>query len=211
MSKDDVKVPTLDIFYLWSIITAEVFCNLPYCLAKYLADGAVKENITSKINGGMFVTRLARSYGILDMQEAKALIVISPPPFSITLFRRERIVENFGISFAIPLEDEVIVPEELRRRVRNRRERAREDPLVIPVENKNEGWNNVEYRRYLDDIGQGVNYNNESFTYLFQQMNIAPRPGPRYPYIMSWEERMQRRNNQASGSGAGGEDMEEET
>lgn len=39
MRKDDDKVPTLDIFYMWSIITPDVFCNLPYCMAKYLADG----------------------------------------------------------------------------------------------------------------------------------------------------------------------------
>ena len=61
----------------------------------------------------------------------------------------------------------------------------------------------------MDDIGRGVNYNNQSFKYLFQQMNIAPRPGPGYPYIMSWEERMGRRNEEG-GSGAGGADMEEE-
>lgn len=66
MCKDDDKVLTLDIFYLWSIITLDVFCNIPYCLAKYLGEGSVKDRITSKINGGMFVTRLARSYGILE-------------------------------------------------------------------------------------------------------------------------------------------------
>nr|KAJ0186087.1 hypothetical protein LSAT_V11C900488620 [Lactuca sativa] len=127
---------------------------------------------------------------VLDLQEARALTVISPPPFSTTLYRRARIVENFVDSYAIPHEDEVVVPERPGRRVRQRNERAREDPPVIPVEDENEGWNQVEYRRYLDDIARGVNYNNESFNYLFQLMNIAPRPGPGYPYIMSLEERM---------------------
>lgn len=51
MRKDDDKVPTLDIFYLWSIITLDAFCNLPCCIAKYLVEGAVKEKVTSKING----------------------------------------------------------------------------------------------------------------------------------------------------------------
>ena len=41
-------------------------------------------------------------------------------------------------------------------------------------------------------------------------MNVAPRPEPGFPYVMSWEERMQRRNNQASGSGVGGDDIEED-
>lgn len=139
----------------------------------------------------MFVSRLARSYGILDRQEARALTMISPPPFSITLFRRARIIEKFGEDiFGIPNEDEVIVPEESGRRVRQRRNQTREDPPVIPVEKGNTEWDNVELRRYLDDIGRGINYNNESFVYLFEQMNITLRPEPRFPYVMSWEERV---------------------
>ena len=208
MRKDGDKVPTLDIFYMWSIITPDVFCDLPYCIAKFLAEGAVKEKINSKINGGMFITRLARSFGILELPQAQMLTVIHPPPFNTALYRRARIVEKFGDSFTIPNEDEPAVPEEPGRRVRPRNERVREDPPVIPVED-NEGWNQVEYRRYLDDIGRGVNYTNQSFDYLFQQMHIAPRPGPGYPYIMNWDERMQRRGGEG-GSGAGGAGMDEE-
>lgn len=40
--KDDDKVPNHDVFYLWSIITPNTFCILPYCIASYLAEGAVK-------------------------------------------------------------------------------------------------------------------------------------------------------------------------
>ena len=61
----------------------------------------------------------------------------------------------------------------------------------------------------MDDIGRGVNYTNQSFDYLFQQMHIAPRPGPGYPYIMNWDERMQRRGGEG-GSGAEGAGMDEE-
>ena len=96
MRKDDDKVPTLDIFYLWSIITLDVFCNLPYCLAKYLAEGAVKERITSKINGRMFVTKLARTYVILEQGAKNFLTMVPTPPFSITLYRRARIIEDYG-------------------------------------------------------------------------------------------------------------------
>lgn len=118
-------------------------------------------------------------------------------------------MEKFGDFYAIPHADEVVVLEEPGRRVRQRSERHREDPPVIPVEDENDGWNQVEYRRYLDNIGRGVNYNNASIEYLLQQINIAPRPGPGYPYIMNWYERM-RRNNEEGGSGAGGANMDEE-
>ena len=111
MHKDDDKVPTLDIFYMWSIITTDIFCNLPYCLAKYLAEGAVKERITSKINGGMFFTKLARTYGILDQGAARVLTMIPSPPFSTTLFRRERIIEDYGGgNFRIQDEDALLEP-----------------------------------------------------------------------------------------------------
>lgn len=102
------------------------------------------------------MTRLAKSYGILDLQEARALTVISPPPFNTTLYRRARIVEKFGDSYSIPHADEPVIPEAPGRRVRQRSERVREDPPVIPVEEENDGWNQVEYRQYMDDIGRGV-------------------------------------------------------
>jgi len=79
MRKDDDKVPNLDVFYLWSIIMPNTFCNIPYCLARYLGDGAVKERKTSKINGGIFVTRLARSYGVMGRGLGNTLTMIPTP------------------------------------------------------------------------------------------------------------------------------------
>lgn len=64
MRKDGDKVPNLDLFFLWIIIIPNTFCNIPYCLEKYLADGGVMDRKASRICGGMFVTTLARSYGI---------------------------------------------------------------------------------------------------------------------------------------------------
>lgn len=52
MRKDDDKVLRLDLFYLWSIITPNTFCNIPYYLAKYLTEGGVKERKTSRICRG---------------------------------------------------------------------------------------------------------------------------------------------------------------
>lgn len=53
--KDDDKVPTLDVFYLWSINTPNTFFCIPYCIAVYLTEGVVKDRKTSKINGWMFM------------------------------------------------------------------------------------------------------------------------------------------------------------
>lgn len=41
-------------------------------------------------------------------------------------------------------------------------------------------------------------------------MNIATRPGPAYPYVPCWEERVQVMRNQASGSRVGGNEEEDE-
>lgn len=35
MRKDEDKMPNHDVFYLWSIIMSNTFCNIPYCLEKY--------------------------------------------------------------------------------------------------------------------------------------------------------------------------------
>lgn len=66
MRKDDDKVPSLHVFYLWCIFMPNTFFNIPYFLVKYLADGGVKDQKTSRICGGMWVTKLARSYGIYE-------------------------------------------------------------------------------------------------------------------------------------------------
>lgn len=47
MRKDVDKVPSLDVFYPWCIIMPNTFCNIPYCLAKYLAEGGFKDRKTS--------------------------------------------------------------------------------------------------------------------------------------------------------------------
>lgn len=111
------------------------FCNIPYCLARYLGDGAVKERKTSKIYGGMFVTRLARSYGIMERGFGNMLTLIPTPPFSIMIYRRAMIIEEFGGgTFAIPHDDEEVVPEQPGRRVRPRQDQAHDDPPVISVD-----------------------------------------------------------------------------
>lgn len=131
-------------------------------MANYLAEGAVKERITSKINGGMFVTKLARTYRILEQGAARMLTMIPTPPFNTILFRRARIVEDFGGgNISITNDDAVLVSEESRIRVTQRREHVRDDPPFIPVDDKLRIYSyNVELRRYQDDLGQCMNYHN---------------------------------------------------
>ena len=82
-------------------------------MASYLSEGAVKDRKTSKINGGMFVTRLARSYGLMNAGAWDMMTEVPTPPFSIMLYRRARIIEDFGGgTFVIPHDDPVIAPEE---------------------------------------------------------------------------------------------------
>ncbi|GJW10367.1 retrotransposon ORF1 [Tanacetum coccineum] len=55
------RVTKIDLFYLHCIFREGVICNIPYWLAKYLKSMRDK----SVIFEGMFVTRIARSFGLL--------------------------------------------------------------------------------------------------------------------------------------------------
>ncbi|GKA37603.1 retrovirus-related pol polyprotein from transposon TNT 1-94 [Tanacetum coccineum] len=69
------RVTKIDLYYLYCIYTLEVICNIPYWLSKYLK-GVRDKNL---IYGGMFVTRIARSFGLLTNKIRDALS-IEPPP-----------------------------------------------------------------------------------------------------------------------------------
>jgi hypothetical protein len=121
------------------------------------------------------------------------------------LYRRARIVEDFGGgTFAIPHEDEVVSPEEPGRRVRPRHEQAHDDPPVIPVDDEvpMDGYN-MEVRRYQDDLGRSMNYNNMALSHLFTHLNIPSMDTPDYPYVRSWDERIEARRSGAGGCGDG--------
>ena len=103
----------------------------------------------------MFVTLLASSYGVIERGVGSMLTMLPTPPFSPILYRRARIMEDYGgCNFAIPNDDDVMTPEEPSRRVRPRQENVEEDPPVIPVDDEMPiDWYNVEVRRYQDDLG----------------------------------------------------------
>ncbi|KAL7605091.1 hypothetical protein Lser_V15G17612 [Lactuca serriola] len=212
--KDDDKVSNLDVFFLWSIITPDVFCNIPWCIASYLSEGAVKDRKTSRINGGMFVTRLANSFGLMNRGAWNFMTLIPTPPFNPILFRRARIIEDYGGGhYAIPNDDPIVGPEAPGRRVRSRRERDVEDePPVIPVENEDVpmDWYNVEMRRMQDQMARGLNFCNQSHIRLFDHFNIPHIDGGNYPFIPSWDERIGARRSEVGGSGAANDDEEDE-
>ncbi|GJU15627.1 hypothetical protein Tco_1143593, partial [Tanacetum coccineum] len=69
------RVTEIDLYYLYCIYTPDVACNIPYWLYKYLM--AVRDK--NLIYGGMLVTKIARSFGLLTNEFRNALS-IKPPP-----------------------------------------------------------------------------------------------------------------------------------
>ena len=61
------KISAMDLFFLYCIYANGVTCNIPFWLVKYL------KKDKSVICGGMFVTRLARSFGLLSTMMVDAL------------------------------------------------------------------------------------------------------------------------------------------
>nr|GEV79819.1 putative retrotransposon Orf1 [Tanacetum cinerariifolium] len=65
------RVIEIDLFYLYYIYSNEVVCSIPYWLAKYMV-GMMEKSL---ICGGMFVTRITLSYGLLTNELIGALSV----------------------------------------------------------------------------------------------------------------------------------------
>ncbi|GJZ66148.1 hypothetical protein Tco_0622844 [Tanacetum coccineum] len=69
------RVTKIDLFYLYCIFGERIVCNIPYWLAKYLK--SVREK--GMIFRGMFVTKIARSFGLLT-EEMVSVLSREPPP-----------------------------------------------------------------------------------------------------------------------------------
>ncbi|GJW62887.1 hypothetical protein Tco_0112222 [Tanacetum coccineum] len=69
------RVTEIDLFYLYCIFGEGGVCNIPYCFAKYLK-GVRDESV---IFGGMFVTKIAWSFGLLT-EEMVSVFNREPPP-----------------------------------------------------------------------------------------------------------------------------------
>ncbi|GJZ03782.1 MAK10-like protein [Tanacetum coccineum] len=69
------RVTEIDLFYLYCIFGEEVVCNIPYWLAKYLK--GIRDKVV--IFRGMFVTKIAWSFGLLT-EEMVSVLNREPPP-----------------------------------------------------------------------------------------------------------------------------------
>lgn len=84
-------------FYLWSIITLGVFCNVPYVLASFLRGKAVNSRVVSPITGGRFVTCIARSYNILVSGMIRYLVHIPHNDLTTNFLETMRVIVNLGV------------------------------------------------------------------------------------------------------------------
>ncbi|GJU57732.1 hypothetical protein Tco_1235498 [Tanacetum coccineum] len=79
------RVTEIDLFYLYCIFREGVICNIPYWLSKYLK--GVRD--MSVIFEGMFVTKIARSFGLLT-EEMVSVLNRKPPPH---VYRKKSLVK----------------------------------------------------------------------------------------------------------------------
>lgn len=99
------KVHIHNLFYLWSIITLGVFCDLPYMLTRFLGRKETSSRPGSPITGGHLVTRLARSYGIMSPNFVRDLMRFKDNDLTVQTLSVIRVVINTGGGFVIPPED----------------------------------------------------------------------------------------------------------
>lgn len=67
------KCPTMDVFFLWALISSDAYVNLPFLLADFLVERAGKDRQGSPSYGCMLIMRLMHSFGVLDKREAMFL------------------------------------------------------------------------------------------------------------------------------------------
>ncbi|GKE53099.1 hypothetical protein Tco_1488255 [Tanacetum coccineum] len=79
------RVTEIDLFYLYCIYGEGVVYNIPYWLAKYLK--GIRDK--SVIFGGMFVTKIARSFGLLT-EKMMSVLNHEPPPH---IYRKKSLVK----------------------------------------------------------------------------------------------------------------------
>lgn len=144
------------------------------------------------------------SYGVFERGTRNHLSMMHPTSFSPLLYKRDRVVEDYGWGeFVIPDVDKVVAPKQLGRRVRPRQGHMHEDLLMISVEEELPmDPNNVELRAYQDDIGRSLNYNHMNLAHMVSHMNVTENNAfSDYPHIRSWEERWNARQSGVGGSG----------
>lgn len=156
----------------------------------FLAVRTGKDRRGSSFYGGMLITRLARSFGVLEKCYVVLLTVEPQKPLSTLLYSRENIVVDHGMGhFAIP--DDTLrgqAPRQVRQR--GREPEADEPPIVRTDDELPMDPYSIARRRFDDNLARSANYTNMSLDHFMEKM-LVTRPThfpPIYPYAPSWEE-----------------------
>ncbi|CAI9268352.1 unnamed protein product [Lactuca saligna] len=129
------KAPVLHVFILWALITTDIYVDIPLLLAEFLSIRAGKDRHGSPLYDGMFITRIAQSFGIIYQREAMFLTIKPQKAFSPLFLKNANIVVDnaFGI-FSILNDMPCNQPG---RRVRQKGgDTDEDDPPVIPTEDE---------------------------------------------------------------------------
>ncbi|CAI9299788.1 unnamed protein product [Lactuca saligna] len=103
-------------------------------LADFLIVRAAKDRRGSPLYGGMWITRLVRSFGIFLKREASLLTVEPQKTFSTLLYKRAHLIVDHGMGgFSIP---EDTPRHRVPSRGRQRGNEAEADKPVVPEEDK---------------------------------------------------------------------------
>ncbi|CAH1440187.1 unnamed protein product [Lactuca virosa] len=164
--KSHHKVPTLDVFFLWTLITPDIHVDIPFLLAVFLSIQAGKDRRVYPLYGKILITWIARSFGILDKRKAMFLTIELQTTCSPLLYKRAHIVVDNGLgNFSIPNDTPRNQP---RRRVRPRGGEAdKDEPPMIPIEDELPvDPYNMALRQFQVNLARGVNYTNMSLHFM---------------------------------------------
>lgn len=93
----------VDVFFSWAITSTDIYVDLPFHLAEFLAARVAKDRRGSPLYGGVLITRLALSFGVLEKREAVMLTVEPQKPFYVLLYRWANIIVDLRMGgFSIP-------------------------------------------------------------------------------------------------------------
>ncbi|KAI3750246.1 hypothetical protein L2E82_20879 [Cichorium intybus] len=87
------KVSGDDVTFLWVLLDPSRFLHLPFALATALSTHSTGASTSSPLARGYFITRLARSYGILTAPVAASLTALPPSRTTAHTLERMRLIE----------------------------------------------------------------------------------------------------------------------
>ncbi|CAH1437955.1 unnamed protein product [Lactuca virosa] len=171
--KEGNRIPQLDVLFMWCILTPNVFCHLPYCVAYFLTKRAGKSRVGAPIYGGMMITKLARYFGLLDDPDDMFLTRMDGRSLLPSLFKIVCIVKDMeNDTYSVPVDDTVEVPVG-RRNVRPMMEgqEPRDEPMRDEI---HMDPYHIMSRQYDDDVGRGLNFTGYSLEAIMHHLVILP-------------------------------------